>query len=73
MVSDTTLKKEFYSRTITQQKDGPERLFKVKTLLCKGKDLSLPPHESASELAEEFSDHSFGRLIEALCSLRETM
>ncbi len=38
-------------------------LFKlINTLLHKRKDLPLPPHESASELAEEFSDHFAGKI-----------
>ncbi len=34
----------------------------INTLLHKRKYLPLPPHESASELVEEFSDHSAGKI-----------
>ncbi len=38
-------------------------LFKViNTLLHKRKDLPLQPHESASELADKFSDHFAGKI-----------
>ncbi len=61
---NSTLKKEFYSSTMKQQKNDPKGLFKViNTLLHKIKDLPLPPHEFATELAEEFSGH-FGGQIE---------
>ncbi len=62
---NSTLKKEFYTSTVKQQND-PKGLFKlINTLLHKRKDLPLPclpPHESASELAEEFSDHFAGKI-----------
>ncbi len=60
---NSTLKKEFYSSTVKQQKNNPKGLFRViNTFLHKRKDLPLPPHESASELAEEFSHHFAGKL-----------
>ncbi len=60
---NSTLKKEFYSSTVKQQKNDLKGLFKViNTLLHKRKDLPLPPHGSVSELAEEFSDHFPGKI-----------
>ncbi len=59
---NSTLKKEFYNSTVKQQTNDPKGLFKViNTLLHKRNDLQLPPHESASELVEEFSDHFVGK------------
>ncbi len=59
----STLKEKFYGRTVKQQKNDPKGLFKlINTLIHKRKDLPLPPHESASELAEQFSDHFAGKI-----------
>ncbi len=59
----STPKKEFYSITIKQQKNHPKELFNViDILLHKDKDHPLPPHETASELAEECSDYVVGKV-----------
>ncbi len=56
---NSTPKKEFYSNTVKQHRHYPKGFFNViYTLIPKGKDLSLQPHESA----EEFSDNYFGNI-----------
>ncbi len=54
---------EFYTTLVDQNKDDPKGMYRViDSLLHRKKSLPLPPHESASDLAEEFSAFFLGKI-----------
>ncbi len=60
---NSTQKKDFYSSAVNQQTNNCNRRFKViYPQLHTGKDRPLPLYKSASELAEEFSDHFVSKI-----------